>query len=428
MIAIKTFFKRIKDASLEEIRFFVLCLFVFTLPFDRFYSQLLIIVLLVLLIIDFDIKKIKSIPRKFWIFQSFFLLTAFGLLITPATGMKDGLFLIEKQLAILLMPLIIPMSFKITENRVKTTLKTLTASSILSVFYLFVANIYNYQTLHIPIQEYISSGLLFNHAFAAPLNIHAGYLSMFLTLSFLFVFQQINPEKQRGNKYLVLQLCILLIGIILLSSRSNIFVIILVVLFVLPFYTKKNIKKKLTLSIISLSIIAGSFYFSPYLKSRFGNQLVSEVSSSGNQVEPRIVRWKEAINAIEESPIIGHGTGSESIKLKERYWQSGLINSFYLNYNSHNQFISITLKHGVIGLILFLCALGYYFRIAFQGKSFIYLAFLIQITFVFMIENVLDVNKGIFYFAFFNTLFGYFYLKKLNKNEDTSHIGDNSIV
>ncbi len=428
MTPFNTFSKRIKDATLEEIRFFVLCLFVFTLPFDRFYSQFAIIVLLVLLVIDFDMKKIKSIPRKFWLFQFFFIITAVGLLNTPTEGMKDGLFLIEKQLAILLMPLIIPMSITITENRVKIILKTFTASAIISICYLLIATTLNYQTLNIPFQDYFNSGFLFNHAFASPLNIHAGYLSLYLTLVLFYVFQNLNQQNQERKKFLLLQLAVLLIGITLLASRSNILAIILVTLFVYPFYSKKNIQKKITISILALSIIVCGFYFSPYLKSRFGVQLLSEVSFNGQQVEPRIVRWEEAVNAIRESPITGHGSGSESIKLKERYWQSGLINSFHQNYNAHNQFLSITLKHGIIGLMLFLIALGYYFKIAIQSKSFLYLTFLIQITFVFMIENVLDANKGIFYFAFFNTLFGFLYLKKLNKNEDTSHIGDNSIV
>ena len=115
---------KFRNLTLEEIRFFVLCLFVFSLPFDRIYSQLFIIFLVILLLIDFDLKKIKSIPRKFWIFQIFFLLTVVGLLNTSAAGMKEGMFLIEKQLAILLMPLIIPMSIKINEVRIKIIFKT----------------------------------------------------------------------------------------------------------------------------------------------------------------------------------------------------------------------------------------------------------------------------------------------------------------
>lgn len=413
---------KFRNLTLEEIRFFVLCLFVFSLPFDRIYSQLFIIFLVILLLIDFDLKKIKSIPRKFWIFQIFFLLTVVGLLNTSAAGMKEGMFLIEKQLAILLMPLIIPMSIKINEVRIKIIFKTFTAAAVISICYLLIANTINYYNLNISFSEYISSGLPFNHAFASPLNIHAGYLSMFLTLAFFYLFSKYNEERKKIQLVLI---AFLLLGIILLASRSNILVIILIILFIYPFFNKKNVKRKVTFAIAALSIIVGIFYFSPYLNARFGAQLVSELSPNGLQVEPRIVRWKEAQRAIQESPIIGHGSGSESIELKKRYWEKGLIHSFYQNYNSHNQFISITLKHGLIGLMIFLLALGYYFKIAIQSKSFIYLAFLIQIVAVFSIENVLDVNKGIFYFAFFNTLLGYY---NLNKKNEPINISDRPIL
>jgi hypothetical protein len=58
--------------------------------------------------------------------------------------------------------------------------------------------------------------------------------------------------------------------------------------------------------------------------------------------------------------------------------------------------------------------LGYYFKLAFQAKHFLYIAFLIVLGINFFTENVIDSNKGIFYFAFFNTLLGYYSLKKLN--------------
>lgn len=419
--------QKFRSLTLEEIRFFVLCSFVFSLPFDRLYSQLLIIILLLLAIIDIDLKKIKSIPKTFWIFQSFFLITVVGLLNTPDTVLKDGMFVMEKQLAILLMPLLIPMSITINKHRVEMVFKTFTWATVISIVYLIVAKTYEYYTLDTSLQKYINSGLLFSHSFSSPLNMHAGYLSMFLTLAFFYVLKQLNIGNQENRTLLFLQLGILILGIIMLASRSNIFVIIVVVLFVFPFYIRKNIKKKILSILLTLTIIVSALYFSPYLNNRFSVQLLSEVASSDNQVqvEPRIVRWKEAIHAIQDAPIVGHGTGSESMKLKERYWESGLIHSFYQNYNSHNQYISITLKHGLVGLVLFLLALSFYFKIAFKSKSFIYLAFLIQIASVFLIENVLDVNKGIFYFAFFNTFLGYY---NLNKKNESTNISNNSIL
>jgi O-antigen ligase len=429
MKEIVLFFQKAKNASLEEVRFFVFCLLVFSLPFDRMYSQLLLILLLLLALIDFKLQKLKSIPKQFWIFQTVFLLTVIGLLNTTAEGMKDGLFLVEKQLAIVLLPFLIPISFSITKIRIDLVLKTFTAAVSWSVIYLLISQALNFNELGISVKQYVDSGLLFNHLFAEPLNMHANYLSMYASLSIFYILGQLLQKENHGKKGLYLQLIILLLGMALLVSRSSILVLIFVSFVLYPFFSKRQIKTKIGISIVLLSFAAGTFQFSSFLKNRFSTELVGEVTAKQSDSEPRMVRWKEGIKVIQESPAVGHGTGSEITKLKEKYWKKGLINSFHQKYNAHNQYLSILIKHGILGFILFLSAFIFYFKIGFQKKSFIYLSFLIQITFIFMVENVLDMNKGIFYFAIFNTLFGYFYLHHVNEKEhESASISHNSIV
>lgn len=424
------FFQKTKHVSLEEIRFFVFSLFVFSLPFDRIYSQLFIIVLLVLVLIDFNVRKLKAIPKGFWIFQTVFLLTAVGLFNTSAgPEMKDGLFLLEKQLALLLLPLLIPLSFTVSAKRVRLTLKTFTAAVTLSIVYLLISHYFLLLELDIPFKQYLETGLFYNHLFSAPLNMHASYLSMFASLSIFYILDELNHKENRQKVVLYIQLLFLLLGMLLLVSRSNIFVLFLISLVVYPFFIQRGLKTKLLRSFLILAIGIGLFALSPYFKNRFSTELAVDMQIKSSDSEPRIVRWKEAVNLIKESPILGKGTGAEIIKLREKYWEKGLIYSFQQKYNAHNQYLSILIKHGIIGFVIFIAAFLYYFKLAYRKKSFIYLAFLIQIAIIFMVENVLDMNKGIFYFATFNTLFGYFHLHQVNKKEhEPASVNHNSVV
>ena len=405
-----------ENYSLEELRFFVACLFAFTLPFDRGFSQLLLILLLVLVLMDLNIKKLKSIPKTFWVFQIFFLLSVAGmiyshLIYANKTAFEGGSSLIERQLAILIFPLLLPLSFKLTEKRINKILLSLTLACLISLSYLFISNFLIFLSLGISITKYLQSGLGLNQFFTEPLHIHASYYSAFICLALFFVLK----EYRRTKKIFWLAISIFFgLGLLFLTARSIIIALIVVLLFVYPFFYIKKLKRfffVLFILAIPLVVIVSS---SSYLNYRFGIAALTDIGIQKGKVEsePRITRWNAAVDIILEAPIIGHGTGSEVHELKKKYWERGLIYSYFKEYNSHNQFLSIAIKHGLIGLLFVLGSFFFFFKLAIQNKSFLYLSFLILILSFCMVENVMDANKGIFFFAFFNPLFGYYYLSK----------------
>jgi len=412
-----------KEYSLEDIRFFVCCLFVFALPLDRIYSEVFLITLLCLVLIDFRIISFKKIPKSFWAFQLFFLISVSGLLFTAPPFINEGRFLIEKQLAIFLFPILLSFSFTITERRIDILLKTLTISTSLCIIYLLAANYINYLHLNISFKEFIYSGISFNHSFSSYLQIHAGYLSMYVVLSFFYIIKKYGENKKN---ILILLVILHSIAIFFLASRANTMALIFILIFIYPFFYVKNKKIFISSVVISISLFGFMLVSSPYLNQKFGVLMLDDLGVKREEnSEPRITRWKESLRIISESPIYGHGTGSEIQKLKEKYKEKNLIYSYFKEYNSHNQFLSIAIKHGIIGLILITLILIFYFTIAIKQKDFIYLSFLIIILFNFFIENVLDTNKGIFFFAFFNTLLGYY---NLNKKNESVNISNRTVV
>src|SRR5829696_7531522 len=96
----------IQDSLTNKISYFHLILFVVSLPFDRFYSELILISLAFHTLIHFRKANLEKFPvRQVLLSQGMFLLTLLATIHTsyPAGALKEW----EKQLAIFLFPLLL---------------------------------------------------------------------------------------------------------------------------------------------------------------------------------------------------------------------------------------------------------------------------------------------------------------------------------
>jgi O-antigen ligase len=116
-------------------------------------------------------------------------------------------------------------------------------------------------------------------------------------------------------------------------------------------------------------------------------------------------RWNLELQLIKKSPLIGYGGGSEKDVLKEKYFEQKFYRSYLFQLNAHNQYFSFLINSGIIGLFVYLYFLFFGFSGAIKKRDFLLLSFLILIAVVSVSENILDVNKGIFFYSFFSSLF-----------------------
>lgn len=65
-------------------------------------------------------------------------------------------------------------------------------------------------------------------------------------------------------------------------------------------------------------------------------------------------RWKLCLKIIKEAPFFGHGTGDEIDMLKTEYKNHFYIKSYVESLNAHSQYLSILIKHGIIGFLFFI--------------------------------------------------------------------------
>jgi O-antigen ligase len=398
-----------KNVIANNVSCYHLVLFLLLLPFDLFYSQVILISLTIHTILHVDKSHFqKFFTAKTILLTSIFLLSAIGIIWSSdkTQGIKEA----SRQLSILLFPFIFSTTtFNIEANR-KKILLIFAAGCTITILILYVNALYILNYNNLPIKDLFSTSLI-NHNFSAAIGIHATYLSMYTSLSVAVVLCYFFDETKKGTRLLyAASILILLAGLVQLASRSVLIATIVFATIAFPFLILKGSSRWhfaiVALIIASFSILGITKIDS--FKKRYVAELkddLTQASVNNELLEPRIKRWQVAIALIKESPLIGYGSGTEKEVLKERYFEKKMYNSYLHQLNTHNQYLSFLLKTGILGLAVFLFVITTGFVTAIRSRNAIFLSFMILISIVSFSENILDVNKGILFFAFFYPFF-----------------------
>jgi O-antigen ligase len=399
----------IEDTLENKISFYHLAAFVILLPFNRFYSEIFLISLLLHTLIHINRSKLRSVlTTENLILSSVILLNAAGIIYShdKSEAFKN----IERQIAILLFPIIFSLTGLDWQQYKTRILKLFGLTCVLTILYLYADAIHIILYNKLPLKSIFSLAFI-NHNFSEPIGLHATYLSMYAALSTATFLQFFLAEKRNNFRFVyAAAVCILLAGLFQLASRSVLIATIILIIAGFPLLLQAGIQRfRFTMISIIILLIAilGITKIDSFKKRYVGDfkNDLTQASINNEILEPRIIRWHYAVELIKHSPVIGYGSGSEKRLLKEKYFEKKLYNSYLNELNAHNQYLSISLKTGILGLLVFLLTLCYGFAIAWRSKDIFLAAFMIIISIVSFSENILDVNKGIFFYAFFFSFF-----------------------
>ncbi len=126
---------------------------------------------------------------------------------------------------------------------------------------------------------------------------------------------------------------------------------------------------------------------------------------SGHSAMQRIEYWKTSMLIIAQNPVIGVGTGDMNIAFQRQYeiMNSPLKPEF--RWRSHNQFLSITVGFGIIGLLWLFIALFYPPLKSGRMSDYFYLMFFVIMIVSMLSEDTIETQAGVTIFAFFTSLF-----------------------
>jgi len=137
-------------------------------------------------------------------------------------------------------------------------------------------------------------------------------------------------------------------------------------------------------------------------------------SANGHSVIQRFIYVKIAWHIIKNNYLFGIGTGDLNIAFQDAYasMETGLDEEN--QHRAHNQFLTMWITFGIIGLLLFVFVLVYPLIYKKKELSFLYIAFFIIIVLSMLTEDTLETQTGVSIFAFFNIFLFY----NTAKNED----------
>ena len=362
---------------------------------------------------EFDLPSRKT--KLMLLFLSLYLIGIAGMIYTNNT--KAGIATLKTQSAIFFFPLVFGTTSILSSSilqKIKTHL--LIATSITCITGLAFGFYHYIQTENI--EQLTGHYILPFHA------LRPVFMGWFCLLAMIIAFQKLESGSIKIKR--VLYACIVLITlmIFLLSIR-----LVIVCWFAVSLYfyirISQKLLHKLLLVIASVLILIISGLSIPPVKRQWNDFfdlsakttiILDQDSSLGRSWGGKALRiaiWKCSADILKDHLLIGVGTGDVQDSLQMAYENRKFyFASRYNRYNAHNEYLQITLANGLPGILILLSCIAYplfQYKKKFSGNT--YLLFLLLFTVAAVSESLLEANKGIIWYSFFNSIFAFGYLK-----------------
>lgn len=414
---------KFKKIEKEHIVFFcnllVAIFFVTVLTFKKGYSYapmaLGIIATLTFLFYRFKLKVKWQLDKedKYFIFS---LIAYFLTFVMSAIFNGDGFREIDNPSRILLL---IPLIFFFNLYPIKKT--TIFHFIPIGAFVVGILAIYQKFVMKLP------------KPFPETMHIQAGNISILLgLLSIAIAFYWFCEKKNKIGILYIVFAAFGLLASVLTGARGGWIAFPICFLLIL-FFNFKSINKKIFYFIALLLMLAISLFI---YKPEFGFQKryneaekdITHYIEKGNKktsLGARFDMWENALVAIGEKPLLGHGSTGYG-EFKKKQFQSKQMAETTLKFNSlHNQYLEAFVKRGILGFAALIAILGIPFMIfarrlkannsAVKCIAVLGLVHIISHSFFFLSQSFLAHNSGTLIY-FFILILLYHLLKKQENN------------
>lgn len=323
----------------------------------------------------------------------------YGLMVVSlawSSDLKNSLRGLERQLAMVLIPLafmVMPALSVKTRNKILYWFSL--SLAILAIFLVTYAGVI-YNSDH--------TDVFFYHALVAPLDLNAIYVSVFVSLSILFLL-----FKQKRSIWSLLALVILSVFLFLLASKIIIVATAILGFFgILGTFKRSTILKLLPFLLLGLGLL---IFTSNPVKSRFqreitasnitevfeANRFNKEYDWTGTTI--RLFQARIFSEMLDEDPIFwtGYGINNSKEKIIEKQKQYNLWQGYY-TYNFHNQYIQAFAELGIFGLLCLFLLLGVILKRYLDTKDILFLFLFFIMLVVFITESYLWRQRGLYHF------------------------------
>ena len=362
---------------------------------------------------EFDLSSRKT--KLMLLFLSLYIIGIAGMIYTNNT--KAGIAILKTQSAIFFFPLVFGTSSILSSSILKK----------ITTHFLIATSIACLGGLTFGFYHYIQTGNMeqLTGQHIVPFHVlRPAYMGWFCLLSMIIAFKKLESSSIKTKGILYACIVLMTLMIFLLSIRLVIVCWFVVALYFFIRITQKLLNKILLVTTSVLILIISGLGISPVKRqwndffdlSAKTTIILDQDSSLGRSWDGKALRiaiWKCSADILKDHLLIGVGTGDVQDSLQMAYENRKFyFASRYNRYNAHNEYLQITLANGLPGILILLSCIGYplfQYKKKFSGNT--YLLFLLLFTLAGVSESILEANKGIILYSFFNSIFAFGYLK-----------------
>ncbi len=344
------------------------------------------------------------------LFILFYLLCLAGFLWTD--NYSFALMDMEIKLSLLVFPLVFLLSEKFDGRQVELILKSFITGCAAMALVCLIYALYRYLDTKYLISQgrgVYDYGVYYFLKERLSIWMHPSYRSMYfvLALSIIYFMKDLFSKRM-----LIFIIPLLITSVFLYSSKAAILSLLLLgayMLFNIIFRKRKYLQAMIGLS-VSVVLLFLVYKFVPQISERVNETIITlttdvDVNKSDGSTASRVAVWKASLSLIPEYWILGTGTGDVKDVLLEKYRVDGMTHALEGKLNAHSQYLQVFVTLGLPGFLIFVSTLIFPLREAIRKKKTVYIAFLFLMLFNCVFESMLEIQAGVVYYAFFNSLF-----------------------
>ncbi len=343
-------------------------------PLVPFLFKPFYILMIALIVLAFHRKKWKWKPLDFY-FSALFFIYILGLITTQ--NMNYGI-----QILLRLSPLLLFVIVYKYQN-INQRFKTQFYQSFILSLALYIVIYLSYLGYNFYINDFeFGKALSYNIFDLYGFNEHPIYVSYFLSFSILVLIDQAVFKQ----KILRFGLLITLSFVLFYLSRKGPILSLLSILSLYTIWKFRSLKKQnIMLFIVFIALL------SPLVLGRIQEMIFSMQDQS---TLTRIQLWEEFYDLLDNTYFLGYGTGDAKDILNELL-QKGI----HERLNLHNQYLDISLKTGIAGLLLFVWSQLQLGRNLYKRKIILGSLMFIYFVLNMFTESILERQDGVIFYA-----------------------------
>lgn len=141
-------------------------------------------------------------------------------------------------------------------------------------------------------------------------------------------------------------------------------------------------------------------------------QLLNQHNPNGHSLLQRLEFWKTGAQIVSENMIFGVGTGDIQDTFNQKYFNNNSTLHEINRRRSHNYFLTIWITFGLLGLVYFLWLHFKFIQFNMSRNEILGVIFMFIILASFLIEDTIESQTGVTFYALFYGLFSLSYRKE----------------